>query len=128
MEQEKSEWRTGFGLVLRLETFKLTALQEVNGLRMPHPTGNRKHSRFMTALSFRKTRWLALSLLLGWLLTACSEATLWSNQGDACVYESAKPPLRRVVNYSDNALCQRKRPPRTPPNPRVRMSPQMPES
>lgn len=114
--------------MLRLETFKLAALQDINDLRVPHPTGNRKHSRFMTALSFQKIRWLMLSLLVGWLLTACSEATLWSNQRDACVYESAKPPLRRVVNYSDNTLCQRKRPPRTPPNPRVRMSPQMPES
>jgi len=82
----------------------------------------------MTALSIRKHRWFALSLLGGWLLTSCSEAPLWSNQGDACVYESTKPPLRRIVNYSDNALCERKRPARTPPNPRVRMTQEMPES
>ena len=100
----------------------------INGLRVPHPARNRKHSRFMPALPTRKFRRLSLGLLACWLLTACSEATIWSDKGDACVHESEKPPLRRVVNYSDNTLCQRKRPARTPPNPRVRMDPQMPES
>lgn len=54
------------------------------------------------------------------VLSGCS--TTWVNRGDSCVYESEDPPLRRVVNYTDNALCERPREPRTPPNPRVRDS------
>ena len=33
---------------------------------------------------------------------------------------SEKPPLRRVINYTDHDLCNRDLPPRTPPNPQTR--------
>ncbi len=66
---------------------------------------------------------LACLMSLSVLLAGCS--TTWVNRGDSCVYESEGPPLRRVVNYTDNALCERPREPRTPPNPRIRESPSM---
>jgi len=55
-------------------------------------------------------------------LEGCSP---WKATRDSCIYESEEPPLRRVVNYNDHGLCGRKLPPRTPPNPRLRRSPQM---
>ncbi|MEC8185657.1 MAG: hypothetical protein VX208_11260 [SAR324 cluster bacterium] len=49
----------------------------------------------------------------------------WKNQGDSCVFTASEPPLRRVVNYRDHDLCNRKLPARTPPFPRVRSNPEM---
>ena len=49
----------------------------------------------------------------------CSGAD-WKNYGDSCILISDKPPLRRVINYSDHDLCGRKLSPRTAPNPLTR--------
>ena len=53
------------------------------------------------------------------VLVSCSE-TVWQNSGDSCILLSEKPPLRRVINYTDHDLCGRKLPPRIPPNPQTR--------
>ena len=45
----------------------------------------------------------------------------WKNHGDSCILISDKPPLRRVINYSDHDLCGRKLSPRTAPNPLTRI-------
>jgi len=52
----------------------------------------------------------------------CSGA-VWKNHGDSCIHISEKPPLRRVINYSDHELCGRKLSPRTAPNPLTRPKP-----
>ena len=52
-------------------------------------------------------------------------ATHWQHQMDSCTFESADPPLRRVINYNDHGLCDRALAPRTPPNPRVRLKQEM---
>ena len=44
----------------------------------------------------------------------------WEIHGDSCIHMSEKPPLRRVINYSDHELCGRKLSPRTAPNPLTR--------
>ena len=46
--------------------------------------------------------------------------TAWKNHGDSCIRISEKPPLLRVINYSDHDLCGRKLSPRTAPNPQTR--------
>ncbi|MEC9460386.1 MAG: hypothetical protein VYD14_04150 [SAR324 cluster bacterium] len=53
------------------------------------------------------------------VLVGCSE-TVWQKSGDSCILLSEKPPLRRVINYTDHDLCGRKLPPRIPPNPQTR--------
>ena len=53
------------------------------------------------------------------VLVGCSE-TVWQKSGDSCILLSEKPPLRRVINYTDHALCGRKLPPRIPSNPQTR--------
>ena len=45
---------------------------------------------------------------------------VWKNGGDSCIQLSEKPPLRRVINYTDHDLCGRKLPPRNAPNPQTR--------
>ena len=54
------------------------------------------------------------------VLVSCTETVL-QNNGDSCSLLSEKPPLRRVINYSDHDLCGRKLPPRIPPNPKTRV-------
>ena len=54
----------------------------------------------------------------------CS-STLWENMGDSCVFTAKKPPLRRVVNYRDNDLCDRQLPARNAPFPRIRSNKEM---
>ena len=44
----------------------------------------------------------------------------WKNIGDSCIQLSEKPPLRRVINYTDHDLCSRKLSPRIAPNPQTR--------
>ncbi len=46
---------------------------------------------------------------------------VWNNHGDSCILISEKPPLRRVINYSDHELCGRKLSPRIAPNPKTRL-------
>ena len=54
-------------------------------------------------------------------LTGCGiSRPTWKNHGDSCIHISEKPPLRRVINYSDHELCGRKLSPRTAPNPLIR--------
>ncbi|MBC8259140.1 MAG: hypothetical protein H8E38_08990 [SAR324 cluster bacterium] len=53
------------------------------------------------------------------LLTACG-GVAWKNHGDSCILSSEKPPLKRVINYSDHDLCGRKLSPRTAPDPQIR--------
>ena len=53
------------------------------------------------------------------VIVRCTE-TVWQNSGDSCILLSERPPLRRVINYTDHDLCGRKLPPRIPPNPQTR--------
>ena len=53
-------------------------------------------------------------------LAGCGGRPIWKNHGDSCILISEKPPLRRVINYSDHDLCGRKLSPRTAPNPQTR--------
>ena len=46
----------------------------------------------------------------------------WKNHGDSCISISDKPPLKRVINYTDHDLCERKLSPRKAPNPQTRPS------
>ena len=44
----------------------------------------------------------------------CSEKT-WQDYGDSCIQISEKPPLKRLINYTDHDLCGRNLPPRIAP-------------
>ena len=52
-------------------------------------------------------------------IVSCTK-NVWKNSGDSCIQLSEKPPLRRVINYTDHDLCGRKLPPRIAPNPQTR--------
>jgi len=54
------------------------------------------------------------------VIVSCTE-TVWQNSGDSCIQLSEKPPLRRVINYTDHDLCGRKPSPRIAPNPQTRV-------
>ena len=45
---------------------------------------------------------------------------IWKNHGDSCISISENPPLKRVINYTDHDLCERKLSPRKAPNPQTR--------
>tara|TARA_B100000945_G_C20111211_1_gene470367 strand:- start:202 stop:474 length:273 start_codon:yes stop_codon:yes gene_type:complete len=62
---------------------------------------------------------LVATVVLSFLFISCTE-NHWQNNGDSCIQISEKPPLRRVINYTDHDLCNRNLPPRTPPNPQTR--------
>ena len=53
------------------------------------------------------------------LFLGCSDKT-WKDFGDSCIQTSESPPLKRVINYTDHDLCDRKLSPRVAPNPRIR--------
>ena len=54
-------------------------------------------------------------------LAGCSvNRPIWKNHGDSCVIISETPPLKRVINYTDHDLCERKLSPRKAPNPQTR--------
>ena len=53
------------------------------------------------------------------ILMGCSEKT-WQDYGDSCIQISEKPPLKRLINYTDHDLCGRNLPPRIAPNSRTR--------
>ena len=54
-------------------------------------------------------------------LAGCSVSKpIWKNHGDSCISISEKPPLKRVINYTDHELCERKLSPRKAPNPQTR--------
>ena len=65
-------------------------------------------------------RFLEIIFLVGTVSVLGCGGTVWKNHGDSCILISEKPPLRRVINYSDHDLCGRKLSPRTAPNPRTR--------
>ena len=54
------------------------------------------------------------------VIVSCTE-TVWQNSGDSCILLSEKPPLRRVINYTDHDLCGRKASPRIAPTPQTRV-------
>ena len=45
---------------------------------------------------------------------------IWKNHGDSYISISENPPLKRVINYTDHDLCERKLSPRKAPNPQTR--------
>ena len=53
-------------------------------------------------------------------LAGCGGRPIWKNHGDSCISISEKPPLKRVINYTDHDLCERKLSPRKAPNPQTR--------
>ena len=54
-------------------------------------------------------------------LTGCGNSRpTWKNHGDSCILISEDPPLKRVINYTDHDLCERKLSPRKAPNPLTR--------
>ena len=54
-------------------------------------------------------------------LTGCGiSRPTWKNHGDSCIITSENPPLKRVINYTDHDLCERKLSPRKAPNPQTR--------
>jgi len=64
---------------------------------------------------FRKMIFVAVTTTV----LGCNRA-VWKNHGDSCILISEKPPLRRIINYSDHELCGRKLSPRIAPNPLTR--------
>ena len=54
-------------------------------------------------------------------LAGCSVIRpIWKNHGDSCISISENHPLKRVINYTDHDLCERKLAPRNAPNPQTR--------
>ena len=53
-------------------------------------------------------------------LAGCGGGPIWKNHGDSCISISENPPLKRVINYTDHDLCERKLSPRKAPNPQTR--------
>ena len=58
-------------------------------------------------------------MITSFVFVSCAE-TVWQSSEDSCIQFSEKPPLRRVINYTDHYLCGRKASPRIPPNPQIR--------
>ena len=66
---------------------------------------------------------LLLTILVGGLvfeLAGCGEKPIWTNHGDSCISISETAPLKRIINYTDHDLCERKLSPRKAPNPQTR--------
>ena len=55
-------------------------------------------------------------------LAGCGSKPIWENHGDSCINISENPPLKRVINYTDHDLCERKLSPRKAPNPQTRLN------
>tara|TARA_B100000686_G_scaffold290085_1_gene317257 strand:+ start:129 stop:407 length:279 start_codon:yes stop_codon:yes gene_type:complete len=53
-------------------------------------------------------------------LAGCGGRPVWKNHGESCILVSETPPLKRVINYTDHELCERKLSPRKAPNPQTR--------
>ena len=53
-------------------------------------------------------------------LAGCGGRPVWKNHGDSCIRVSETSPLKRVINYTDHELCERKLSPRKAPNPQTR--------
>mgnify|MGYP001195125086 FL=1 len=74
---------------------------------------------FLKILAFHRC-FLKIIFVVGTASMLGCGGTVWKNHGDSCIRISEKPPLRRVINYSDHDLCGRKLSPRTAPNPQTR--------
>ena len=70
-------------------------------------------------LTFRRY-FLKIIFVVGTASVLGCGGTVWKNHVDSCIRISEKPPLRRVINYSDHDLCERKLSPHTAPNPQTR--------
>ena len=53
-------------------------------------------------------------------LAGCGGVPIWINHGDSCISITENPPLKRVINYTDYDLCERKLSQRKAPNPQTR--------
>ena len=53
------------------------------------------------------------------ILMGCSDKN-WKDFGDSCIQISESPPLKRLINYTDHDLCDRKLSPRAAPNSKIR--------
>ena len=60
-----------------------------------------------------------ISAITVFVFVSCTK-NVWKNGVDSCIQLSEKPPLRRVINYTDHDLCGRKMSPRIAPNPMTR--------
>jgi len=88
----------------------------------PYPMQNQKNiSCFKKKYSARGILFQAIFLTITSLVIVSCTETVWQNSGDSCIQLSEKPPLRRVINYTDHDLCGRKPSPRIAPNPQTRV-------
>jgi hypothetical protein len=78
-------------------------------------------SCFKKKYSARRILFQAIFLTITSLVIVSCTETVWQNSGDSCIQLSEKPPLRRVINYTDHDLCGRKPSPRIAPNPQTRV-------
>ena len=78
-------------------------------------------SCFKKKYSARRILFQAIFLTITSLVIVSCTETVWQNSGDSCIQLSEKPPLRRVINYTDDDLCGRKPSPRIAPNPQTRV-------
>ncbi|MAD85930.1 MAG: hypothetical protein CL912_23450 [Deltaproteobacteria bacterium] len=88
----------------------------------PHPMQNQKNiSCFKKKYSGHRLLFQSIILMItSFVFVSCTE-TVWQNSGDSCIQFSEKPPLRRVINYTDHDLCGRKASPRIAPTPQTRV-------
>jgi hypothetical protein len=75
---------------------------------------------FSQKISTFRRYFLIIIFVVGTACVLGCGGTVWKNRGDSCIRISEKPPLRRVINYSDHDLCGRKLSPRIAPNPQTR--------
>ena len=88
----------------------------------PHPMQDQKNILcFNKKYSARGILFQALILTITSLVFVSCTETVWQNSGDSCIKLSEKPPLRRVINYTDHDFCGRKPSPRIAPNPQTRV-------
>jgi len=86
-----------------------------------YPMQNQKNiSCFENIISGHILLFQAIILTITVFVFASCAKTVWKNSGDSCIQLSEKPPLRRVINYTDHDLCGRKLSPRIAPNPQTR--------
>ena len=81
-----------------------------------------KNNRFIILfkkLPIRRYFLKMIFVVVATTVLSCNRA-VWKNHGDSCILISEKPPLRRIINYSDHELCGRKLSPRIAPNPLTR--------
>ena len=80
----------------------------------------KNNSCFEKVVSGRILLFQAIILTITVFIFVSCAKTIWLNSGDSCIQRSEKPPLRRLINYTDHDLCSRKMSPRIAPNPQTR--------